>query len=183
MPFRNLWSLNSGEVLAAEAALKNIPGIDVYFPVRDVGVDLLVVRGKRHCAIQVKESRHYQEKKWQGSWHQVSDANVNPPPGSKKKAPDFFVFVTYEPDCSGGKRPGFKPRYIIVPISELRRRLGSKRASKGKYSYDFSIDGSDVYDVREEYAKDATPATTYSAFLDAWPLIEKCVRSRSGGPR
>jgi len=48
MPIRNLWSLECGEVVTAEALLKNVKGCEVYFPVRDVGIDLLVVKGKKH---------------------------------------------------------------------------------------------------------------------------------------
>jgi hypothetical protein len=61
MPIRNLWSLESGEVVTAEAILDNIEDKDVqvYFPLHDIGTDLLVVKGKKHVSIQVKESRYF----------------------------------------------------------------------------------------------------------------------------
>jgi hypothetical protein len=52
MPIRNLWSLECGEVITAEALLKNIKGCEVYFPFKDVGIDLLVVKGKKPVSIQ-----------------------------------------------------------------------------------------------------------------------------------
>ncbi|MDH5447388.1 MAG: hypothetical protein OEX01_00050 [Candidatus Bathyarchaeota archaeon] len=39
-------------------------GFDVYFPLHDVGVDLLVFKGKEHARIQVKASRYYIGHKW-----------------------------------------------------------------------------------------------------------------------
>jgi len=57
MPIRNLWSLESGEVVTVEAMLENIKDIEVYFPLHDIGVDLLAVKGKKHASVQVKESR------------------------------------------------------------------------------------------------------------------------------
>ena len=43
MPVRNLWSLEPGECLVAEEILNRLKNVEVYFPIRDVGVDLLVV--------------------------------------------------------------------------------------------------------------------------------------------
>jgi len=75
MPIRNLWSLESGEVLTAEAILENVKDSEVYFPLHDIGVDLLIAKGKKHVAIQVKESRYYTTRDWKGtrghSWHSL----------------------------------------------------------------------------------------------------------------
>ena len=64
MPLRNLWSLNPGELRVAEQLQGKIPGCAVYFPVRDVGLDLLLIIGDHHYGIQVKESRYYEGKDW-----------------------------------------------------------------------------------------------------------------------
>ena len=64
LPVRNLWSLEPGECIVAEEILNKIKDVEVFFPLRDVGVDLLVVKGKRHVGIQVKESRYYFSKTW-----------------------------------------------------------------------------------------------------------------------
>ena len=56
MPIRNLWSLEPGECIVAEELIKRLK-CDVYFPIRDVGIDLLAVKGAKHIGIQVKESR------------------------------------------------------------------------------------------------------------------------------
>lgn len=39
MPVRNIWSLEPGECIVAEEIIKKL-GCEVYFPVRDVGLDL-----------------------------------------------------------------------------------------------------------------------------------------------
>lgn len=72
---RNMWSLEPGEAVTAEALLRNLTDCDVYFPLRDTGIDLLVAKGKKHVAIQVKESRYFTKRVLRGSlghsWHQL----------------------------------------------------------------------------------------------------------------
>jgi len=55
-----MWSLQPGECLTAEKLAKIGK---VFFPLRDVGVDLLVVKGDKHIGLQVKESRYYHLRK------------------------------------------------------------------------------------------------------------------------
>ena len=90
MPLRNMWSLHPGEVLVAEKIIEKIPGCQVYFPLRDTGIDLLVVRDKLHCSVQVKESKYHRTKNWHNSWHQVRSASLKPGPLSKKQVPEFL---------------------------------------------------------------------------------------------
>ena len=66
MPIRNFWSLECGEVITAEALIENIEDCEVYFPLRGTGIDLLVVKDKKHAAIQVKESRYFTGRKKEG---------------------------------------------------------------------------------------------------------------------
>lgn len=58
VPIRNVWSLEPGECIVAEEIMERLK-CEVYFPVRDVGLDLLIVKGDKHVGIQVKESRYY----------------------------------------------------------------------------------------------------------------------------
>ena len=50
-----MWSLESGEVVTAEAILENTGDAEVYFPLHNVGVDLPVAKNKKHVAVQVKD--------------------------------------------------------------------------------------------------------------------------------
>ena len=116
MPIKNMWSLNPGEVLTAERVSKELPDCQIYFPLHDQGIDLLLVKGTKQCSIQVKESRLYETPKYEDSWHQLSETNVFPKPESRKIIPDFFVFLTYVPEHGENRLSGFRERYIIIPI-------------------------------------------------------------------
>ena len=179
MPIRNMWSLNPGEVLTAERVSKEIPDCQVYFPLHDKGIDLSLVRGKKHCSIQVKESRLFESRKWSSSWHQVSGTNVDPKPESRKIIPDFFVFLTYFPQYGETKLSKFDERYIIIPTTDLREKLHSKKASKGKYSFYFVFsDDGEVWDTREHTKRyEPGDGVPYTAYLENWHLVEEALSS------
>ncbi len=165
MPIRNIWSLETGEAVTAEALLKNVEGCGVYFPVRDVGVDLLAVRGSRHVGIQVKESRYYAGRKGAAghSWHQLSAKSL------RRAGADFYVFLTYLPRFGERRLRTFENRFVIVPARELEGLVGGKSAGKkGVYSFYFSFEGERVADVRDEI-------TDYSECLNRWNLIRKAL--------
>ncbi len=180
MTLRNMWSLNPGEVLTAQTLLKEISPCEVYFPVRDIGVDLLVVRGDRHFGIQVKESRLYigKESKLQGrshSWHQVSKNNIEV--GGKRRLADFFVFLTYIPNTGKKKIVGFDQRYIVIPSRELQIKCESKKQyKKGTYIFYFEFDRVDLGPVWESRDK---PQQEYGRYLDKWCLISSALSGKS----
>ncbi len=133
--------------MTAEALLKNVEGCGVYFPVRDVGVDLLVARGSRHAGVQVKESRYYAGRKGAvgHSWHQLSAKSL------RRAGADFYVFLTYLPRFGERRLRTFDNRFVIVPARELEGLVGGKSAGrKGVYSFYFSFEAERVADVRDE---------------------------------
>lgn len=164
MPVRNMWSLEPGECLTAEKLAK--VG-EVFFPLRDVGVDLLVVKGDKHVRLQVKESRYYRSTRWKSghighSWHQIREEKL------LKDDVDFYVFLTYKEDFSKHKVQGFQNRFLIVPKEELKSRIGVKDAGKKKvYSFCFHFENEKVWDERVK-----NEPTDYSKFLGAWKLVE-----------
>lgn len=172
MPIRNLWSLESGEVVTAEAILENIEGIEVYFPLHDIGIDLLVVKGEKHVGIQVKESRYYIGRKWKSghvghSWHQIHEKKL-----FKTKA-DFYVFLTYLPVYSEHRISSFQNRILIVPRIELLDRVSVKDAGKRKiFSFCFHFEDDHVWDERVTVSLE-NELTDYSRFLEAWNLIKE----------
>lgn len=166
MPIRNIWSLETGEAVAAEALLENVKGCEVYFPIRDVGVDLLAVRGSRHVGVQVKESRYYLSTDGEvgHSWHQLSVKNL------KRKGPDFYVFLTYVPRFGERRVRAFENRFVIVPAADLERlAAGKSGGKKGVYSFYLSFDGTHVTETRDGSAD-------YSEYLDRWDLISKALQ-------
>lgn len=167
MPIRNLWSFNPGELRVVEQIQEKLPGCAIYFPVRDVGIDLLVTKGGYHCSIQVKESRYYVGKRWRNSWHQVSQKNLTPDPKSRVAVPDFFVFLTHVPNVGQTGKASFEEEYLIVPTTELVTRTTSKKLSKGVYSFLFSFEAGKVMETREN------PEVDYTVFMNDWTSIDK----------
>ena len=175
MPIKNMWSLNPGEVLTAERVSMELPDCQVYFPLHDQGIDLLLVRGTKQCSIQVKESRLYETQKYTDSWHQLSETNVFPKPESRKIIPDFFVFLTYVPEHSDTKLSSFGERFIIVPIADLKGLLKCKIPSKGKYSFNFVfLAENEVREIREHKKgyKDGA-GVRYTDYLEKWDLLSQ----------
>lgn len=169
MPIRNIWSLEPGECFTAEKLAK--VG-EVFFPLHDVGVDLLVVEGKRHVGIQVKESRYYASRRWKSghvghSWHQIRQSKL------LKSKVDFYVFLTYLPVYGEHKVSRFQNRFLIVPTTELRKRTEVKDAGKRNiFSFCFHFEGDRVWDERVTVTLQNN-RTDYSQFLEAWNLIEE----------
>lgn len=177
MPVRNLWSLEPGECIVAEEILDKLKGVEVFFPVHDVGVDLLVVKGPKHVGIQVKESRYYTSRTWKSghvghSWHQLKRLKFE---RSRGKI-DFYVFLTYLPILAEHKVSSFGYKFLIVSSSELERRIVVKDAGKKAiYSFCFHFQDKNVWDESVTATLDE-PLTEYSQFLNAWDLIEKALR-------
>ena len=171
MPIRNMWSLEPGEVLVAERILRSIPHCQIYFPIDDVGIDLLAVRDTHHVGIQVKESRLYtgeesRRQKASHSWHQVSKKNLIQDP--KRQLADFFVFLTYYvSENESHRRAKFEYRYLVVSRTRLSKLVNNKECGKkGIYSFYFQFaKGIPIRDIREK------PFTEYSDFLEKWCSI------------
>jgi hypothetical protein len=165
MPIRNLWSLECGEVITAETLLKNIKDCEVYFPLHDVGIDLLVVKGEKHVSIQVKESRYFATRRLKGtighSWHHLHKKKFL----RNRKKVDFYVFLTYLPQFGEHRMLKFENRFVIVPTSELAKRIKNKKAGKkGIYSFYFNFEGKKVTEKRDKL-------TDYSDYLNQWNLL------------
>lgn len=176
MPVRNLWSLEPGECIIAEEILDKLKDVEVFFPVHDVGVDLLVVRGKKHVGIQVKESRYYVGRAWKSghvghSWQQLKRIKFD---RSKGKV-DFYVFLTYLPIQTEHKVSSFGYKFLIVPSSELEKRMTVKDAGKRSvYSFYFHFQDKNVWDERVTGTLD-DPLTDYRQFLNAWDLVDEAL--------
>lgn len=166
MPIRNLWSLETGEVVTAEAILINVKGAEVFFPLRDVGTDLLVVEGKNHVSVQVKESRYFTSRVLKGtrghSWHQINRKKLD------REKVDFYVFLTYYQTGGEHSPSPFEYKFVIVPTSDLEKRIREaekKSGKKGFFSFYFNFDGKKVVEKRDV-------PTDYSDYLDRWDLIK-----------
>ena len=180
MPIRNIWSLNPGECITAEE-IKGKTKCEVFFPLWDVGIDLLVVKGQKHVGIQVKEFRYYRVGpsgrvyKWPSghvghSWHQIPKKKFLQ---SKDKV-DFYVFLTYL-DAPKGHKIKFQNKFVVVHTAELEKRLAIKDPGKNEiYSFCFHFEGKSIWDERVTVGID-NELTNYSDYLDAWHLIKQAL--------
>lgn len=176
MPVRNLWSFEPGECIVAEEVMKRLRGVEVYFPMHDVGIDLLLVKGRKHVGIQVKESRYYTGYVWKKSgheghsWHQIKKKILE-----KTGNVDFYVFLTYLPSIGSHRISRFENRFLVVPAEELRRRAKIKDPGKpGVYSFCFHFENNRVWDERMT-AEISDERADYSQFLNAWHLIKRAL--------
>ena len=172
MPIRNLWSLEPGECITAEKIFEVMKDCEVYFPLRDVGVDLMVIKGKKHVGIQVKESRYYtlEDHRKDNSWHDVNKKKFE----RDRSRIDFYIFLTYLPRYGEHKFSSFEHRFVIVPTEELAKRFAAKSAGKrGVYAFYFHFKGEKVVDRR---VKIENELMDYSQFLDAWNLVEEALK-------
>jgi len=166
-----MWSLEPGECLAAEKLAKIGK---VFFPLHDVGVDLLVVKGEKHVRVQVKESRYYVGQKWKSghvghSWHQIRKKKL------ERSMVDFYVFLTYLPIYGEHKVSRFQNKFLVVPRRELKERVDIKDAGKKDiFSFCFHFEDNHVWDERVKVTLE-NKLTDYSQFLESWSLIEEAL--------
>ena len=176
MPIRNFWSLEPDECLVAEKLLEKLPDSQVFFPVRDIGVDLLVSSGEKHANIQVKGSRYYTQRKGVElppeschSWHQVVAKKLD------RRNVDFYIFVTSIARESANRITRFDTRFLVVPQSEVLRRVVAKSQGKqGVYRFYFCFNNQRVFDTRE---KSTDELFNYTAFLDNWDSLRDSLAS------
>jgi len=170
MPIKNFWSLEPAECIVAEELARRFKNCQVFFPLHDIGIDLLLTKGKKHLGIQVKESRYYSIKGKilrEHSWHQVHQRKFE----RGLETVGFYVFVTYLPKYGEHRFTSFEKKFLIVPTNELAKRVIVKKPGKaGIYSFYFHFDQSNIIDQREKTKE--TELMDYSEFIDAWHLIE-----------
>lgn len=152
---KNFYTLNAGEWFVAEELARQRPDLELYYPIKDRGVDLLAVArdGSQSRRIQIKESRIYAGK--DHSWHQIRPEKIDDA--------DFFVFITYVPVVKKA-RAAFENDYAVIPRSELRRLCGGKKCSQGKFSFYFRLAEGRLQEIRDGN-RDVTK------FHRAWHLI------------
>jgi hypothetical protein len=168
LPVRNLWSLEPGECIVAEELLNKLKTVEVFFPLRDVGIDLLAVRGGKYVGLQVKESRYFTHRRWKSghvghSWHQIKKEKFL----KGKNKIDFYVFLTYLPFLAEHKVGKFEYKFLVVPSAELEKRMTIKSpGSKKIFSFCFHFEDGKAWDERVTVGLD-NPLMEYSKFLDA----------------
>jgi hypothetical protein len=176
MPIKNLWSLEPGECIVAEKIARALKGeCQLFFPLKDIGTDLLIVRKAKCISLQVKESRYFKNGKcgdyYGYAFHQVAKKKIH----LEEKLVDFFIFLTYLPVTSKTGKIHFEHRYLVVPTNELRKRAAQKSAGKSKiYRFYFHFGENEVLDIRGTSGL-PRESKDYTSFVDAWGLIERAL--------
>jgi len=185
MPIKNFWSLEAGEAMVAEELQKRLRGWEIFFPVKDVGVDIVAVSGigssvRRVLTFQVKESKAFENK--EKSIKPVNTVtNWFSPDSSKARRflsrVDFYLFVCSRYDFRQPKKT-LTADYVIVPSNELVRRLTSYRSSPEKkwYLYLCVEQSGRCLDWRGISRKNVKAETTrperdYGAFVNNWQSV------------
>ena len=120
---RPIFTIHAGEFLVGEHIEKRFPELNVWIPSKDTGIDLLVTNknnASRSVSIQVKMSRDYKPAfatdnfsrvLLAGGWLTLAHDKIE-----DSKA-DYWVFILVSHERK------MKPKYIIIPPSELLRCL------------------------------------------------------------
>lgn len=120
---RPIFTIHAGEFLVGEHIENEYPQLNVWVPTKDSGIDLLVTNKKdasKSVSIQVKMSRDYKpvhatddfsRELKAGGWLTLSHEKI------QKSTAEYWVFILVSHQREK------KPEYIIIPPSELLRRL------------------------------------------------------------
>ena len=132
---RPIFTIHAGEFLVGEKIEKSFPKLNVWIPSKDTGVDFLVTSKKdssKSVALQVKMSRDYKpahakddfsRKLLAGGWLTLAHDKI------AKSSADYWVFILVSHERK------MKPKYIIIPPSELLTRLVKIHGKSKSYHF------------------------------------------------
>jgi len=115
--------LDAAEAVVAWELQKR--GLYVFFPAKDVGIDLLVVKNlteKKPLSIQVKGSRFWEwpdEMGGYGGWFKLSRRKMD----QDVRFIDFYILVLFHTKPSKTGYEKFERDFFIIPASELKERI------------------------------------------------------------
>ena len=170
-----IFTIHEGEFLVGEYLSRRLKHrYDVYVPVKDRGIDLLVAHRQKRVppvSIQVKFSRSFGHRNtapdvfMARGWYTVNPQKVRESPA------DLWVFaiMTLRHDA----------HFVIIPLGELRKRMPRTRASrwhlyltvyKGDRCYDTrGLTNAKVRDLLDHGCNE--PRRDYSTYLNDWNQI------------
>jgi hypothetical protein len=156
---------------------------EVYFPVKDKAVDMIVSKGldsgnRSVVTLQVKASRMFEgsiEEGMPSFWIKLSPQKLE----RFSKKVDLYVFVFYETVYQTKGVPRFRREYLVIPTDELIRRSKNKKGwARGWLNYYFVLypDGR-VIEVRDVNKKTLAKAKRtwwrdYTEYKTAFHLME-----------
>lgn len=183
---RPLFTIHAGEFLVGEYLEKRFPGLNIWIPTKDTGVDLLATnpRTRQMCTLQVKLTRDYkaqdalddfQRGLEAGGWLALRHEAI------ERSTADYWVIVL----VSHERRRN--PIYLVVPPTALLRSLEAERGKATSYHFypwvlrsgpaekRVALNGRGMGQAQRAALAAGTlhpGARDLSAFLDAWGPLE-----------
>jgi HJR/Mrr/RecB family endonuclease len=121
MPVRDIWSLEPKRMHCELGSYWRTRG-GVFFPAHDTGIGLLATKERKQVGIQVKESRYFAKK--------GVIVGIKQSVASSSRDSELHHFLTQLPVVEEHEVSGFDSKLLIMPSSELEKRLAIKGAEK-----------------------------------------------------
>lgn len=181
---RSLFTVHAGEYLVGGELERRFPDAEVWVPARDTGVDLLVTRGERHVALQVKLSRIYAPRhgapklshiRGRRGWWTFAPKKVQGSPA------DLWVLALHsilEPE---------RTSFIVIRPAVLAERLARLRGHAKRWDTYLEVIGERCWETRglrkAEYEKLASGGPgprvrDFTEHLDAWDRVDHYLKGR-----
>jgi hypothetical protein len=183
MAYKNVFSFEPSELHTAEKIRELGKNYEVFFPIKDEAVDLIVTKNlaygeRKVITVQVKASRMFEkgvEKGLPRFWIKLDPKKME---GYSKKI-DFYVFVFYKTIYETEKVPHFEREYIVIPTIDLIQKSKNKKGwQRGWLNYYFLLypDGS-ILDLRDVSRKNLEAERkkswrVYTQFRNAFRLLK-----------
>ncbi len=144
MTYKNIYSFQPSELHVAEEITKLGKEYEVFFPVKDEAVDLIISKnlldGKRNViTIQVKASRMFEKGIEPGLprfWIKLDPKKLE----RFAKKVDFYIMVFYKTIYEIESTPHFEREYIVIPTKELIIKSKHKKGwARGWLNYYFAL--------------------------------------------
>lgn len=155
MTYKNIFSFQPSELHVAEEITKLGKEYEVFFPVKDEAVDLIVSMnlsdGKRQVVtIQVKASRMFEtgiEPGLPRFWIKLNTEKLE----RFAKKVDFYILVFYKTIYETESTPHFEREYIVIPTRDLIKKSKNKKGWKrGWLNYYFvSYPSGEIIELRD----------------------------------
>ena len=179
---RPIFTLHAGEFLVGEYIEKTYRTLNVWIPSKDTGIDLLVTNASTSSmvSLQVKLSRDYKPAEAISTFDHMAYAQGWLTLSHKKIAAstaDQWVFVVVSHERT------FRPQFIVLPPSELLRRLVAVHGESERYNFypwvtksGVALDGRGLSPAEKEAFAEGVlelGERDLSPFLNNWEAINK----------
>ena len=175
MAVKNIWSLEPGEAIVAEKLKNEVKNCDVFFPLKDTGIDLVLIKSigssekRKIVTIQIKTSRWYEDR-------DCGTTSIKPKKLKRYEGVVDFVVVLIYRIVEQEKKPRFKREYLIIPTKELIEKSFKYKRGKLFYYY-FTFIKNRIVDTRGITKKNQNfemknKYRDFTKYYNNWNMIE-----------